>query len=116
MLLGFKRVLTSGQEESAEKGTSQIKKMVELVGDSISIMIGAGVNKDNVANILKLTGAREYHGSARVSKESTVALCKPKMGVGDVPVCAVTDAEHVAKMVQAAERILSQEVHPKSTA
>lgn len=81
--------------------------MVEYGGDSISIMIGAGVNKDNVASILKQTGAREYHGSARISIQNTVNSCKPKLGVGDVSGCTFTDAGHVAEIIKAADRILS---------
>ncbi|KAK3921193.1 Copper homeostasis protein cutC-like protein [Frankliniella fusca] len=102
--LGFKRILTSGQEESALKGVNLIKKMVEEADGQISIMVGAGVTKDNIAFILEQTGAKEYHGSARSSVKPTVDSNKLCMG----KISPVTDPEQVAQTIRAAEKVLSQ--------
>ncbi|XP_034255740.1 copper homeostasis protein cutC homolog [Thrips palmi] len=104
--LGFKRILTSGQQDSAERGIELIKNMVSKGRDQISIMIGAGVNKNNVAHILKETGAKEYHGSARIFLSDAVASNRPKMGPGDSAAIAVTDAELVSQIVKEAKCVL----------
>lgn len=104
--LGFKRILTSGQQDRADLGIELIKKMVLKGKDRVSIMIGAGVNKDNVAHILKETGAKEYHGSARISSfNADIASKKPKMGPGDLPV-SVTDSKLVSQIVEKANSVL----------
>lgn len=74
--------------------------------DQISIMVGAGVSKKNVARILKETGAKEYHGSARLPMVSDAASNKPKMGPGDLAALAVTDAKLVSEIVKEAESVL----------
>ncbi|KAE8748602.1 hypothetical protein FOCC_FOCC004614 [Frankliniella occidentalis] len=102
--LGFKRILTSGQQESALKGVALIKKMVEKAEGQISIMVGAGVTKDNVASILQQTGAREYHGSARSHAQLTDDSTKLSMG----KVSPLTDSEQVTETIKAAERVLNQ--------
>lgn len=63
--LGCNRLLTSGQQPSAVEGTALLKKLVEQADGRIIIMPGAGVNPDNAAEILRLTGAHEIHASAR---------------------------------------------------
>lgn len=65
--LGCTRLLTSGQQDSAEQGIGLIKQLVEQASDRIIIMPGAGVNENNAAHILVATGAREIHGSIRTA-------------------------------------------------
>lgn len=79
--------------------------MVLTAKDQISIMIGAGVKKDNVARILKETGAKEYHGSAR-KLVSYATSPKPTMGPGDLAASAVTDALTVSQIVKEAQSVL----------
>lgn len=63
--LGCSRLLTSGQQESAEQGIGLIKQLVDQAARRIIIMPGAGVNENNAARILAATGATEIHGSVR---------------------------------------------------
>ena len=75
--LGCDRVLTSGQAGSAEEGIDLLRKLVTeskqferrkgcgVRGSYICIMPGAGVSPQNVARIIKETGATEIHGSLR---------------------------------------------------
>ncbi|XP_071445303.1 copper homeostasis protein cutC homolog [Hetaerina americana] len=65
ILLGFSRVLTSGQSKSALVGAGVIKKLIERAADKIIIMPGAGITMENLENILEVTGAKEFHASAR---------------------------------------------------
>lgn len=62
---GYDRVLTSGQAASAREGTSLLARLVKQARERIHIMPGAGVNAGNAAEIVRLTGAREIHASAR---------------------------------------------------
>lgn len=63
--LGFHRILTSGMSCTAYEGIPLLAKLVEAASDRISIMPGGGVNEQNVCEIIRRTGAREVHLSAR---------------------------------------------------
>jgi len=66
METGYNRILTSGAAPSAWEGRSRIRQMVEIAtGSQLSIMPGAGVLPENAAALLKETGAREIHASAK---------------------------------------------------
>lgn len=60
--LGVARVLTSGQQSSAEKGVSLIRELIGRSGVPI-IMAGAGVRPDNL-EIFLAAGIKEVHSSA----------------------------------------------------
>jgi copper homeostasis protein len=63
--LGFDRLLTSGQKPDALSGASLIASLVKQSAGRIIIMPGAGINPANIAEIQHLTGAAEFHSSAR---------------------------------------------------
>lgn len=63
--LGFDRVLTSGQQSTAEAGIGTIKELVRQANGRIVIMPGCGVNALNANKIVTETGACEIHASAR---------------------------------------------------
>ena len=68
--LGFSRILTSGGAQNADIGASEIAKMVQQAGEAIIIMPGGGITAENVAHISKATGAKEFHSSCSVVKNS----------------------------------------------
>ena len=63
--LGCDRILTSGQQPTAEQGIPQLKELVRKANGRIIILCGAGVTPANAARILHETGATELHGSLR---------------------------------------------------
>ncbi len=63
--LGFDRLLTSGQKADALSGASLIASLVQQSAGRIVIMPGAGINPANIAEIQRLSGAAEFHSSAR---------------------------------------------------
>ncbi len=63
--MGFERILTSGMEINAIKGALLISKLVEQAKGRISIMPGAGVRPENLKQLIELTGATEFHTSAK---------------------------------------------------
>ena len=70
--LGCRRILTSGCRPTAMEGAEILAQLVEKAGDRIIIMPGCGVNESNIAEIARLSGAREFHFSARESVESSI--------------------------------------------
>lgn len=63
--LGCTRLLTSGQQPTAEQGIPLLQELVKQAQGRLIIMPGAGVNPENAARILRETGATEIHSSAR---------------------------------------------------
>ena len=63
--LGVKRILTSGQENSAIEGIALISQLVKKSKNKIIIMPGAGINKLNIIDIIKNTGVKEIHLSGK---------------------------------------------------
>jgi copper homeostasis protein len=64
---GFKRILTSGQAETAVKGKDLIRSLVEKAGNRITIMPGGGIRKHNIKELVLSTAATEYHSSEYIS-------------------------------------------------
>ncbi|WP_046757158.1 copper homeostasis protein CutC [Kordia jejudonensis] len=62
-VLGVNRVLTSGQETTAEKGILLLQELQELVENELIIMPGGGINPKN-ALLFKESGFQEIHCSA----------------------------------------------------
>ncbi|MBT8219287.1 MAG: copper homeostasis protein CutC [Bacteroidia bacterium] len=67
--LGIERLLTSGQRSNALEGKGLITQLVNIARNNLNIIAGAGINPDNIAEILN-TGAHEFHSSARTSPSS----------------------------------------------
>ncbi len=63
--LGFERILTSGAQADALSGAGLIAELVRQAAGRIIIMPGAGINPSNIALLQRLTGACEFHSSAR---------------------------------------------------
>ncbi len=62
---GASRILTSGHKNSAMEGASLLKELVQKAGNRIIIMPGSGINEGNIEEIARITGANEFHLSAR---------------------------------------------------
>lgn len=68
--VGFDRILTSGQAQTAPEGLTLIKELVERAGNRISIMPGSGIHEGNAKQIIDSTGAKEIHFSAKEFHQS----------------------------------------------
>ena len=80
--LGFSRVLTSGQDSTALEGLPLIKKLVEQAGGRIIVVPGGGITERNLERILKGSGAKEFHCSARSSRDSIMAYRNSRVAMG----------------------------------
>ena len=101
--LGCARILTSGCRPTALEGAPLLAQLVEKAGDRIIIMPGCGVKENNIAEIARLSGAREFHFSARESVESGMTFRNPEVAMGseDDPYGTVqTTARRVAATIE----------------
>lgn len=71
--LGCDTLLTSGQqEESAEYGVKLLAELVKQSNSRITIMPGKGVRTSNIDYIEKISGATQFHSTARSAKYSNI--------------------------------------------
>ena len=68
--LGCKRILTSGQKNTALEGKEQLKKLMDVAGGRIQIMPGGGVDASNIKALIDYTGAEHIHFTAKKIKKS----------------------------------------------
>lgn len=61
---GFKTILTSGQKPNVAEGKENLKKLVELSGGRIEILVGGGLRSANIEEIREFTKAGYFHSSA----------------------------------------------------
>lgn len=64
--LGCQRLLTSGQQSTAELGAEMIAQLIERAGGRIIVMPGAGIKPVNIAAIEAATAATEFHSTSAV--------------------------------------------------
>ena len=101
--LGCVRILTSGCRPTALEGAELLARLVEKAADRIIIMPGCGVREGNIAEIARLSGAREFHFSARESVQSGMFFRNPEVAMGseDDPYgYDVTTARRVAATIE----------------
>ncbi len=87
--LGAKRVLTSGQKNTAIEGANLLKQLVEKAEKDLTILVGGGITKDNIEDLMRWTQAQEYHLSAKSVRET----------VGGFPIYE-TDEQKVKEVVE----------------
>ena len=63
--LGFDRILTSGQQPTAEQGADMIARLITQADGRITILPGCGITPENAAKLLRTTGATELHASCK---------------------------------------------------
>lgn len=104
--LGVDRVLTSGQRPTAFEGASLLNALVKQADGRIIIMPGCGVNEQNIAELARLTGASEFHFSARENEKSRMLVRNPALSMGgavqiDEYLHPVTTAQRVSRTIAA---------------
>ena len=81
--LGCRRILTSGCMPTAKEGLPLLSRLVKEAGDRIIIMPGCGINETNIEETARLSGAKEFHFSARESVESGMIFRNPDVAMGN---------------------------------
>ena len=84
--LGIRNILTSGQAENCLKGKKLLRELVELSNENneynMEILVGAGLNAGNIAEIANFTGAVNFHFSAKKVKKSKMEYKKENINMG----------------------------------
>lgn len=99
--LGFHRILTSGQRESALAGSDLIAQLRQKADSRIVIMAGAGITESNAANVWSKTKVTEIHASAAYLRPAAGPRNSVNMGTGP-ETCQkrVTSTEIVERIVK----------------
>ena len=113
---GCSRVLTSGQQPTAMEGRELIAKLVEQAGNRIIVMPGVSIREHNIAELMRATGAREFHTAASKTLESKMQYRNPRLSMGDGTFAeeyqvTIADREQVRKMRKVADQVTADSVH-----
>lgn len=76
---GCERILTSGQKSAAPEAGKLLGELVQLAGDRIIIMPGAGIKSSNIKKLMEESNAKEFHGSARRIAPNPVKYLNPEV-------------------------------------
>ena len=80
--LGCNRILTSGQQPTAEQGIPLLEELQKQAAGRITLLAGCGVNENNIARIAAETGINEFHFSARESIQSEMIFKNEAVSMG----------------------------------
>ena len=84
--LGIQNILTSGQAQNCLKGKKLLKELVGLSNKNnkskTEILVGAGLNMENIGEIANSTGATNFHFSAKTIKQSKMEYKKQDVNMG----------------------------------
>ncbi|MDU1891771.1 MAG: copper homeostasis protein CutC [Dysgonomonas sp.] len=75
--LGCDRILTSGGKVTTSEGKDVLKELIEKAGDRIKIMPGGGITENNISDLVKSTGLKEFHGSFRSQYRGRMEYVSP---------------------------------------
>lgn len=106
--LGCERVLTSGGESSALKGANVLAQLISRANGRINMMPGAGISTTNIAELIKITGAKEFHASARQPVKSEMQFRNQRLNMGaltDEFSYDLTDVHTVKTLIELANSV-----------
>jgi copper homeostasis protein len=106
---GCHRILTSGGANKAVEGFENIRKARELYGNKIEIMVGSGINSENVSMFHNI-GIRNFHLSGKVQIDSLMTYRKEGVSMGAISAdeeykITQTDYRKIAEVKQVLESI-----------
>ncbi len=80
--LGVRRIMTSGQEESAVGGAGCIAELIRRADGRIEVLPAGGINVGTVADVLARTGCDQVHASLRTRREDRSTMARPQVRFG----------------------------------
>lgn len=100
--LGVERILTSGQRENALAGAPLIRQLIEKADNRIVVMPGNGIKEHNLQEVIRETGATEFHVRLDKTVDSGMIFRNPAAKMGSPQQSeydyVVTDRERVINM------------------
>jgi copper homeostasis protein len=82
MTLGFRRVMTSGQQESAYNGAVLIAELICQSAGRIEVLPAGGINRFTVADVVARTKCQQVHASLRRSVVDQSTSRRPQVSFG----------------------------------
>jgi copper homeostasis protein len=95
---GCRRLLTSGGAENVYIGAERLRRLVVQADERIAIAVGGGLRLETAAEVARVTGASQFHGSVR-HLESPSEMVSKHLVTGRM----VTKPENVRMMIAALE-------------
>lgn len=95
---GCRRLLTSGGAENVIAGAGRLRRLVIQAAERIEIAVGGGLRLENAAEVARITGASQFHGSVR-QLGSRSEMASKDLVTGRM----VTKPENVRLMIAALE-------------
>ena len=84
--LGVQNILTSGQSQDCLIGKKLLKELVKISTknskNKTEILVGAGLNIENIDEIVNFTGATNFHFSGKRIKQSSMEYRKENVNMG----------------------------------
>ena len=84
--LGIQNILTSGQSQDCLRGKKLLKELVKISTknskNKTEILVGAGLNIENIDEIVNFTGATNFHFSGKRIKQSSMEYRKENVNMG----------------------------------
>jgi copper homeostasis protein len=107
--LGFTRILTSGQEDSALEALPFIRRLIEYADGRIEILPGGGILPASIPDVVRQTGCQQVHLTAFKTVADTSTQARPKVTFGGAlepreDQYQVTDRELVRSIVDSSAR------------
>ncbi|GAB6008388.1 copper homeostasis protein CutC [Dysgonomonas reticulitermitis] len=102
---GCDRILTSGGMQTAPEGATVIKNLIKQANGRISIMPGGGITENNIYELVKATGLKEFHGSFRSKYKGNMKYRSPFFNNEEEYSILQTDAGKVKKAIENANKI-----------
>lgn len=108
--LGFRRIMTSGQEESAYNGSHLIAQLIQRSAGRIEILPAGGINRFTLADVVARTGCDQVHASLQHSLGDSSTRARPQISFGSRPriledTYTTTNLSAVEEMVQLLDRV-----------
>lgn len=94
---GADRLLTSAHENWVYNNAGLIKELIQKAGIRVVIMPGAGINENNIADIINKTDAMELHVTGHKTVESKMVFRKSGIfmgGLKEIPEYTRNYADH----------------------
>jgi len=79
---GARRVLTSGGKRRAAESTRDISRAIRQTSGRLVVMVGGGLNPENIGTVAEQTGAMEYHASLNTGVPSPVRFRNDSVFLG----------------------------------
>jgi copper homeostasis protein len=114
--LGFRRLMTSGQEETAYHGCARIAELMGQAAGRIEILPAGGINRHTLGDVLARTGCDQVHASLRARCEDHSVAARPQVSFGGA--IRLPEDRYDATSVEAVSELrarLGDELRPRST-